>query len=137
MGLVAVSGELQIRAENDIVAARRAIREAATQLGFGPTEVTRLVTAASELARNVYKYAGEGVMRWTHIESGARGGLEIQFVDQGPGIPDTSLAMQEGYSTGGGLGLGLPGTKRLVDEMEIESAAGEGTNVTLKKWCRP
>lgn len=130
------SGELPIRAENDIVTARRAIREAATQLGFGATDVTRLVTAASELARNVFKYAGQGVMRWNSMQAETRIGLELQFVDDGPGIADVNRAMEEGYSTGGGLGLGLPGAKRLVDELAIHSAVGQGTTVTLKKWRR-
>lgn len=134
MSEVPSSGELQIGTENDIVAARRAVREAATQLGFGPTEVTRLVTAASELARNVFKYAGQGCMRWTCVAVSTRVGIELQFVDRGPGIADIHLAMEHGYSTGGGLGLGLPGAKRLVDEMEIESEVGRGTTVTLKKW---
>lgn len=130
------SGELPIRAENDIVAARRAVRDAAVQLGFAPTEVTRLVTAASELARNVFKYAGQGFMRWNCMQADARVGIEVQFVDQGPGIADINQAMEEGYSTGGGLGLGLPGAKRLVDEMAIQSAVGRGTTVTVKKWRR-
>lgn len=130
------SGEVPIRAENDIVAARRAIRDAATQLGFGATDVTRLVTAASELARNVFKYAGQGVMRWSCVQVDSRVGLELHFVDEGPGIADVELAMQEGYTTGGGLGLGLPGARRLVDELAIESAAGRGTTVIVKKWRR-
>jgi len=130
------SGELAIRAENDIVVARRAVRDAATQLGFGATDVTRLVTAASELARNVFKYAGRGVMRWNSMQAETRIGLELQFVDDGPGIADVNRAMEEGYSTGGGLGLGLPGARRLVDELAIHSAVGEGTTVTLKKWRR-
>ena len=130
------SGELPIRAENDIVAARRAVRDAATQLGFGPTDVTRLVTAASELARNVFKYAGHGLMRWTGVQADARVGIEVQFVDEGPGIADINQALEEGYSTGGGLGLGLPGAKRLVDELAIRSDVGRGTTVTLKKWRR-
>jgi len=100
------SGELQISAENDIVMARRMVRDAATQLGFGVTDVTRLVTAASELARNVYKYAGQGVMKWSSMQADTRVGLQLQFVDQGPGIPDVAQAMEEGFTTGGGLGLG-------------------------------
>jgi serine/threonine-protein kinase RsbT len=130
------SGELCIKDENDIVSARRAVREAAIQLGFGQTDVTRIVTAASELARNTFKYAGEGVMRWHRIETGNRIGLELQFVDRGPGIQDLDLAMQDGFSTSGGLGMGLPGARRLMDDLEIESTPGEGTMVTLRKWCR-
>ena len=130
------SGETPIKTEGDIVAARRTIRDAATGLGFGQTDVARIVTAASELARNVYRYAGEGVMRWKSVDGVGRIGLEVTFVDHGPGIPDITRAMQEGYSTGGGMGMGLPGAKRLVDELEVQSAAGEGTTVTLRKWRR-
>ena len=128
------SGLIPIRTEGDIVTARRTARDRAVALGFSPTEVSRIVTAASELARNIFKYAGQGTMRWSAVERQGRTGLELQFVDRGPGIPDVELAMQEGYSTGGGLGMGLPGARRLVDELEIQSAAGQGTTITLKKW---
>ncbi len=130
------AGELLIKSEGDIVAARRAVRDAAAARGFAQTEVTRIVTAASELARNICKYAGEGVMRWIYMETDTSLGIELQFTDHGRGIADISLAMQEGYSTGGGLGMGLPGAKRLVDEFEIQSTPGEGTRVALKKWRR-
>ncbi len=128
--------EMPIRTEGDIVLVRRTAREAAALAGFGPTDVTRIVTATSELARNIFKYAGGGVMRWRPINQGDRHGIELEFQDQGPGIADIQLALQEGYSTSGGLGMGLPGAKRLVDELEIRSAAGQGTVVTLKKWLR-
>ena len=128
--------EVRIKVESDIVVARRAVRDAATELGFGQTEVTRIVTAASELARNVFKYAGEGVMCWRPVTIESRIGIEVQFVDQGPGIADIDLAMGEGYSTGGGLGMGLPGARRLVDEFDLQSTPGRGTTVTLKKWRR-
>lgn len=127
-------GELQIESEADIVIARRTVRELASQIGFGLTDVTRIVTAASELARNVYKYAGKGAMQWRLIQRESGQGLELCFVDHGPGIADLELAMQEGYSTSGGLGLGLPGARRLVDEMEFDSKPGKGTTITLKKW---
>ena len=130
------SGELQIRTESDIVAARRTVRDVATELGFAPTEVTRVVTAASELARNVFKYAGEGVMRWRSVQRNSGSGIEVQFADQGPGIEDVNRALEEGFSTGGGLGMGLPGAKRLVDELDIQTVCGKGTTVTLKKWRR-
>ncbi len=129
-----LQGEVTIKTEGDIVAARRTVREAAVQAGFGVTDVTRIVTAASELARNVFKYAREGVMRWRQLETGGRTGIELVFADHGPGIPDIQLALQEGYSTGAGLGLGLPGAKRLMDELEIQSIVGQGTTITLKKW---
>ena len=133
---IGVGGELTLKTERDILAARHAVREAASEIGFGQTDITRLVTAVSELARNVFKYAGDGVMRWSSVTDSMRTGLEVQFTDQGPGIQDLELAMQEGYSSGGGLGMGLPGARRLVDEFEIESAAGQGTKITLRKWRR-
>ena len=130
------SDEIPIKTEGDIVVARRTIRDAATALGFGQTDVARIVTASSELARNVFRYAGEGTMRWKGLDQGERVTIEIQFIDHGPGIADIGLAMKEGYSTGGGMGMGLPGAKRLVDELEIQSAVGQGTTVTLRKWRR-
>src|SRR5690348_5279344 len=98
--------EVSIQNEGDIVLARRVVREGAAQAGFGVTDVTRIVTAASELARNIVNYAGEGVMRWGLIENNGRVGIEIQFEDKGPGIPDVGLALKEGYTTGDGLGMG-------------------------------
>ncbi len=130
----AAEGELDIRTEGDIVATRHTVRELAVGLGFGITDVTRIVTAASELARNVYKYGGGGIVRWRRVASDERSGLELQFIDRGPGIADISKALEVGYSTGRGLGLGLPAAKRLMDELEIQSNPGEGTCVTLKKW---
>jgi len=130
-------GEVSIRCEGDIVAARRSVREAVMELGFGLTDVTRVVTAASELARNVHKYGGGGVMRWRRLESGGRRGIELEFIDQGRGIADVELAMQQGYSSGKGLGLGLPAARRLMDELEIRTAPGAGTTVTSRKWCPP
>jgi serine/threonine-protein kinase RsbT len=129
-------GELSINTERDIVAARRTVRERAAQLGFSETDVTRIVTAASELARNVYKYAGAGVMRWRPIQHNSRKGLELQFVDQGPGIEDLNLAFQEGYSTARGMGMGLPGARRLMDQMDVDSVVGRGTTITIKKWLK-
>lgn len=131
---VAIEGEVRVASEGDIVAARKAARDAAAQLGFGLTDVTRIVTAASELARNIYLYAGSGVMRWRHLESNGSAGLELTFADQGPGIPDVEQALQSGYSTGGGLGMGLPGAKRLLDEVEIQSEPGKGTTIIGRKW---
>lgn len=128
------SGHVPIRSEGDLVEVRKKVREAATALGFGITDVTRIVTAASELARNVYLYAGSGALEWSRLNSAGGVGLELVFVDSGPGIPDTAMVMQQGYSTSGGLGLGLPGARRLMDEFEIESAPGRGTKVTVRKW---
>lgn len=131
---VAAEGELDIRTEGDIVATRHTVRELAIDLGFGITDITRIVTAASELARNVYKYGGGGIVRWRRVESDVRSGIELQFIDKGPGIADVAKALEMGYSTGRGLGLGLPAAKRLMDELEIQSNPGQGTCVTLKKW---
>jgi serine/threonine-protein kinase RsbT len=127
-------GELTIRTEGDIVATRHTVREIATEIGFGITDITRIVTAASELARNVYKYGGGGIVRWRRVASPERSGIELQFIDHGPGIPDIARALEVGYSTGRGLGLGLPGAKRMMDELDIQSNPGQGTCVTLKKW---
>jgi serine/threonine-protein kinase RsbT len=129
-------GEVTIASEVDIVSARKAVREAAVELGFGVTDVTRIVTAASELARNTFLYAGSGLMRWRRLSSAGKSAIELVFEDSGPGISDIASAMQEGYTSSGGLGMGLPGTKRLMDEMEISSEPGKGTTVTVRKWRR-
>ena len=129
-------GELELRAESHIVTARRAVRDAASSLGFGVTDITRIVTAASELARNIFKYAGTGILRWRIMENNGASGIELKFEDHGPGIPNIEQAMSEGYSSSGGLGMGLPGAKRLMDELEIQSAVGQGTTVTVRKWRR-
>ncbi len=126
--------EVALRTESDIVAVRKSVREAATRLGFGITDVTRIITAASELARNVFLYAGSGVVRCRLLNGSGRVGIEVIVEDHGPGIADIDQAMQPGYTTGSGLGLGLPGAKRLMDEMEIESEAGKGTKITVTKW---
>ena len=126
--------EVALRTETDIVVVRKSVRESATRLGFGITDVTRIITAASELARNVFLYAGSGVVRCRVLNRSDKVGLELVVEDQGPGIADIEQAMQPGYTTGKGLGLGLPGAKRLMDEMEIESEVGKGTKVTVKKW---
>jgi serine/threonine-protein kinase RsbT len=128
--------EFRITSENDIVMARKVVREASTALGFGLTDVTRIVTAASELTRNIYHYAKSGVMHWRSLNQGVRVGLELTFEDNGPGIADIEKAMEPGYSTGKGLGMGLPGSKRLMDEMTIESTVGKGTTVIVRKWLK-
>jgi len=129
-------GSVPIDDESHIVTVRKTTREVATRLGFGITDVTRIVTAASELARNVFHYAGTGVMRWSILDEDTRIGIELTFEDHGPGIADVEKAMQEGYTTSGGLGMGLPGTKRLMDEMQIQSQIGQGTTVVVRKWRR-
>lgn len=129
-------GRINIGSESDIVVVRKTVREIAAQMAFGTTDVTRIVTAASELARNVYHYAGSGVMQWNVRNQAGRRGIELVFMDEGPGIADVAQAMEVGYTTRGGLGLGLPGAKRLMDEMTIDSVTGRGTVVKAVKWLR-
>ncbi len=125
---------MSISTEGDIVEARIIAREAANQIGFGITDITRIVTAASELARNVFRYAGEGNMEWKIINDQRRKGIELVFSDNGPGIADVNQAMEEGFSTGIGLGLGLPGARKLMDEIQIESELNKGTKIIIRKW---
>lgn len=128
-----------ITGEDGIVAARQRARELAKQLGFGAVDQSRIVTAVSELARNVVRYAidgqGEVVLRELP-RAGRPGGLEIVISDRGPGIADIELALREGYTSSSGWGMGLPGAKRLMDELVIDSALGRGTTVTIRKWRR-
>lgn len=130
---------IPISGEGDIVTARGRARELARALGFGMVDQSRIATAVSELTRNVVRYAmdgrGEAVLRRL-ADGRGRAGLEIAVIDQGPGIADVDLAMREGVTSGSGMGMGLPGTRRLMDEMEIDSAPGRGTTVTIRKWRR-
>ena len=123
-----------LRAEDDVVRARQAVRSWAVEMGFSLVDQTKLVTAASELARNTVVYGGGGTLRMEALEDGARKGLRLVFADEGPGIPDLEKALRDGYTTGNGLGLGLGGAKRLVNEFAIESQAGQGTRITVVKW---
>jgi serine/threonine-protein kinase RsbT len=125
---------ITIRSDDDVVAARREARELAASLGFEPTDLTLLATAISEVARNITAYAGEGEIVVSVRNSGGRLGIRVVARDAGPGIDDVDLALRDGYSTGEGLGLGLPGARRLVDEFEIDTAPGRGTVVTMVKW---
>jgi serine/threonine-protein kinase RsbT len=160
---------MPIRAASDIVLVRQTVRSWAAELGFSLVDQTKLVTAASELARNTLEYGGGGTVRLEALNDsagslpatgslrtardgaagrgttlrtlrtsssvvGARRGLRLTFEDQGPGIPDVELALRDGYTTGSGLGLGLSGSKRLVNEFELESRVGEGTRVTITRW---
>jgi serine/threonine-protein kinase RsbT len=131
---ISKSQTFPLRFEPDVVDARRTVRQWATELNFSLVELTKMVTAASELARNTIIYGGGGEMRLEQVHNGVRHGLRIVFIDQGPGIPDVPLAMKDGYTTGNGLGLGLGGAKRLVNEFEIESKPGAGTRVTITRW---
>jgi serine/threonine-protein kinase RsbT len=130
---------LLLAGEDDMIIARRRAREVAGDLGFGAVDQSRIVTAVSELTRNVLRYAedGRGEVRIREVAAGSGGrGIEIVVSDTGPGIADLELVMRAGYTSGRGLGMGLPGTKRLMDEMEIDSALGRGTVITIRKWRR-
>jgi serine/threonine-protein kinase RsbT len=128
--------ELAIAGNSDVVIVRQQVRNSAQQVGLSLVDQTKLVTAASELARNALMYAGGGRVRIEVVNNGVRDGLRLDFTDEGPGIPDLDLALTDGWSTGGGLGLGLSGSRRLVDEFDLESRTGEGTRITVIKWAR-
>lgn len=123
-----------IRSQADIVYARQSVRDWANELKFGIVDQTKLITAASELARNTYEYGKGGDMLMEVLSDGLRKGLRLIFIDQGPGIADLSLALTDGWTSGGGLGMGLTGAKRLVNAFDIESSPGVGTKVTITKW---
>jgi serine/threonine-protein kinase RsbT len=128
------SGTQGVRVEQDVVLARQLARKLAQECGMRLIDLTKLVTAVSELARNTVVYGGGGDMDWQIIEDGVRIGLRLTFRDEGPGIPDIKLAMTDGWTSGGGLGLGLTGARRLVDDFELDTAPGAGTRVTVCKW---
>lgn len=119
---------------DDVVRARQLVRSRAVELGFSIVDQTKIITAASELARNAVVHGGGGEMRVEMLDENARKGLRLRFVDDGPGIPDLQQALTDGYTSGGGLGHGLGGAKRLVNDFQIESRAGEGTRITITKW---
>ena len=123
-----------IRADEDVVAARRLVRELSLLVGFSLVDQTKVVTAASELARNLLQHGGGGTMTAEALNDDRRRGVRLVFEDQGPGIPDIALALRDGYTSGGGMGIGLPGAKRLVNEFDLASAPGEGTSVTIVRW---
>ncbi|MDD5319458.1 MAG: anti-sigma regulatory factor [Methylococcales bacterium] len=125
-----------IRSDADIVMVRQQARVLAKELGFSASDLTLIATALSELARNIVDYAGQGEIILSLINQGGHRGLVIIARDNGPGITDIERAMQDGYSTGKGLGMGLPGTRRLMDEFEISSGMGQGTTVKVTKWAR-
>ncbi len=124
----------EIRSDEDIVRARQAARTTAEKLGFSIVNKTRIATAVSELARNVYKHGGGGRMEIEEIREGKKAGIRCIFTDQGQGISDIEQAMGDGFSTSNGLGQGLPGSKRLVDNLKVESQMGKGTQVEIVKW---
>jgi serine/threonine-protein kinase RsbT len=134
-GLVVEKSEtIAVRTSDDVVRVRQAVRARAIEAGFGIVDQTKLVTAASEIARNTVDYGGGGTVLMEIVREGARRGVQLTFCDYGPGIADLKAAMTDGYTTGGGLGLGLSGAKRLSNEFSIESTPGEGTTVTLARW---
>lgn len=128
------SERLPIRSDDDIVRARQTVRSWAVELRFSLVEQTKLVTAASELARNTVVYGGGGTLDLEVLDDGFRRGLRMTFEDRGPGIPDVERALEDGYTTGQGMGLGLGGSRRLVSEFEITSRVGEGTRVVATRW---
>lgn len=128
-----MKNEVNIVDEKDIIIARQKARDAAKKLGFSIVDQTRIITAVSELARNIFEHAGKGKVV-IEVISDKKNGIMIEFIDKGKGIDDIDKAMEEGYSTGKGLGLGLPGSKRLVDDFHISSKIGEGTEIIIKKW---
>ena len=125
---------MPVRAEGDVVLVRQAVRAWAVEQGLGLVDQTKIVTAASELARNTLDYGGGGTATLEALLEGARRGLRLVFEDQGPGIADVKLALTDGYTTGSGMGLGLSGSKRLVNEFDLWSEPGKGTRVTVTRW---
>lgn len=123
-----------IRSESDVVVARQRVRTLSIEIGFSVVDQTKFVTAASELARNTLIYGGGGSVLIRKLDNGSRRGLLLRFEDEGPGIPDIEQALKDGFTTGGGLGLGLGGAKRLVNEFDIDSAPGRGTRITVVRW---
>ena len=127
-------GDLPLGNDHDVVLARQAVRRLAQQLAFSLVDQTKMVTAASELARNALIYGGGGTLTWEVVTQGSRTGLRLTFLDHGPGIANLDLALTDGWSSGDGLGMGLTGARRLVNEFDIDSTLGVGTRVTVTRW---
>jgi serine/threonine-protein kinase RsbT len=125
---------MPVRTSDDVVRVRQAVRARAVGVGFSLVDQTKIVTAASEIARNTVDYGGGGTARIEVVRTGQRRGVRLTFTDQGPGIADLTMALKDGYTTGSGLGLGLSGAKRLCNEFDVRSAPGQGTVVTLARW---
>ncbi len=134
MKIVLNKDSMRIEKEQDVVPFRNRVKENAVKIGMGVVNQTKLITAASELVRNMLKYAGGGLVLIEAITEGRDSGIRLTFQDKGPGIKDISLAMKDGFSSGKSLGIGLPGTRRLVNEFDIKSIFGEGTTVSIIKW---
>lgn len=134
--VVTKEAHFQLRTDLDVVTARRGVRDWAAELGLSVLDLTKVVTAASELARNAVIHGGGGMMCLQIVRQDIREGLRVTFKDSGPGIPEIELAMRDGYTTGGGMGIGLPGAKRLVNEFDLTSTPSAGTHVTIIRWKR-
>ena len=134
MATITARGDQPLRNEHDIVLGRQTVRRLAQEAGFSLVDQTKFVTAASELARNAVNYGGGGELKWETVQDGIKRGVRLMFEDHGPGIPDLDLALTDGWSSGSGLGLGLTGARRLVNEFELESTVGVGTRVTITRW---
>jgi serine/threonine-protein kinase RsbT len=132
--LTTKSDRIAVRGQHDIVNVRQVARSWCLGVGMGLVDLTKFVTAASEIARNTVEYGGGGALLVEELRDGLRQGVRLTFEDEGPGIANIAQAMTDGYTSGGGMGLGLGGTKRLVDEFELASAPGSGTRVTITKW---
>lgn len=130
----ALSGSMLVLTEQDIVMSRQLVRKLTQELKFSLVDQTKMITAASELSRNAVVYGGGGEMRWEIVNQGGRTGLRLAFEDKGPGIADLDLALRDGWTSGRGLGMGLSGSKRLVNDFEIKTVLGEGTCVTITRW---
>ena len=125
---------MALLSERDIVMSRQQVRKLTQQLKFSLVDQTKMITAASELSRNTVVYGGGGEMRWEIVTHGVKTGLRLAFEDKGPGIPDIGLALTDGWTSGTGMGVGLSGSKRLVNEFDIRTVVGEGTCVTVTRW---
>lgn len=128
------TGALPLQSEQNIVASRQMVRTLCQELKLSLVDQTKMITAASELARNTLIHGGGGTMRWAFVERNGRRGLQLHFEDRGPGIADLALALTDGWTTGTGMGFGLPGSKRLVNDFDVHSVFGEGTRVSITKW---
>ena len=128
------SGTIRVRSEDDILRARQEARAVAEEIGFSTTDVTRIVTGVSELARNMHLYAEDGIMTWREIEADRDSGIELVFDDEGPGIDDIQGVLRAEHSTSGGMGRGIQGTKKLMDAFDLTSNAEDGTTITVRKW---
>ncbi|ODH01562.1 anti-sigma regulatory factor [Nostoc sp. KVJ20] len=125
---------INIQSSIDVVLVRQSVRQLAVEIGFGLVDQTKIITAASELARNTLDYGGGGTLKLETLQEGRRRGLRLTFEDRGPGISDIELALKDGFTTGNGLGMGLGGAKRLANEFEIQSVVGEGTRIIIVRW---